>query len=177
MNKVLGFSLAGVLLLLLLIAGLYRMVQWGHDRQNLSDALYYWDHAHCYKITTQRGSVVRFRTEVDRSSCSLEPLLNGPVPPGMEWSSWVECKEYNCKRDQKTDPSKVRGTGGGGFGATREEACRDGENEVRKSSAEEGCQVRNCRCIRTSHKKGTEPREHWSPVPDGGGTWQRNYNP
>jgi len=179
MNRVLGFVLAAVLCLLAVGGGLYAMVQWGHSRQKLSDSLYYWDHAHCYKITSQRGSIVRFRTEVDRSACSLEPLVNGTPPPGMEWSSWVECEEYSCKRDQETKPNKLRGTSGGGFGATREEACRDGENEIRKSSAsfKRDCQVGNCRCTRTVYRTGKAPPEYWDPVPDGSGAWQRNDNP
>lgn len=179
MRKMFAFSIGGVVVFALLIGVLYRMVQWGHERQKLSDGLYYWDHAHCYKITTQRGSVVRFRTEVARDACPLEPLEVGPVPPGMEWGAWVDCEEHSCKRDQKNNPMKLRRRGGNGWGATREEACRDGENALRNVSEEfqGGCQFRNCRCIRTSYKKGTEPREIFSLVPDGGGAWERNYNP
>jgi hypothetical protein len=178
MNKVLGFVIAGVLLATLFGGLLYWVVQWGHDRQKLAAGLYYWDHAHCYKVSTQRGSIVRFRNEVDRANCPPLPE-DGPQPPGMEWSALVHCDEYNCKRDQSKDPIPFSGLSGGGYGATREEACRDAENENRKFSArwKGGCQVRNCRCTRTIYRSGKAPPEFWDPVPDGGGGWRRIPSP
>src|SRR5688572_29190051 len=94
MNKVLVFILAGILFLLLLIGVLYGMVQWFRGREKLDDALYYWDHARCYKITTQRGSVVRFRTPVSDVKCPAIDFFPAKRPPGMEWEVRATCQYH-----------------------------------------------------------------------------------